>query len=49
MCSVCMSTEEIMAEIKQINDGGCDGIVIIGSADVKALYPSLGIHSQKDM
>ena len=42
--SICMSTEEMMAEeIKRVNDEGCDEDVIIGSADVKALYPSLDI------
>ena len=41
--SICMSTEEMMAEIKRVNDEGCDGNVIIESADVKTLYPSLDI------
>ena len=37
--SVCLNTEEMLAGFKGVNDEE----VIIGPADVKALYPSLDI------
>ena len=41
---VCMNTEEMMAEIARVNADGLDDKIIIGSTDVKALYPSLDIE-----
>ena len=45
--SVCMSTEEMLASVDQLNadllERGVRQRVVIGSADVKALYPSLDI------
>ena len=44
--SVCISTEDMMAGIKMANDklrSNVDVEVIVGSADVKALYPSLDV------
>ena len=41
--TTCESTEEILAEFNSLNTQGvCEGFVL-GSADVKALYPSLDI------
>ena len=39
-----MNTEEMMAEIARINAEGLSDKVIVGSTDVKALYPSLDIE-----
>ena len=39
----CRSTEEMLATINQVNENGIEDEVIVGSADVKALYPSLNI------
>ena len=41
---VCMNTEEMMAEIARVNAEGLSDKVIVGSTDVKALYPSLDIE-----
>ena len=41
--SVCLNTEEMLAGFKGVNDSRIMEEVIIGSADVKALYPSLDI------
>ena len=38
-----MSTEELLAEVKILNDKQITDDIIVGSADVKALYPSLDI------
>ena len=38
-----MNTEELLAEIERVNSEGLGDKVIIGSTDVKALYPSLDI------
>ena len=40
---MCLSTEEVLAEFKRLNDRGISDDVVVGSADVKALYPSLDI------
>ena len=42
--SVCFSTEEMIAAVDEVNERGIDSTYIIGSADVKALYPSLDIE-----
>ena len=42
--SVCMNTEEMMAEIARVNNEGVPDDIVIGSTDVKALYPSLDIE-----
>ena len=39
-----MNTEELMAEIARVNASGLNDSVIVGSTDVKALYPSLEIN-----
>lgn len=41
--SVCMNTEEMMSDISHVNSNGLSEKTIIGSTDVKALYPSLDI------
>ncbi|KAL9979769.1 hypothetical protein ACROYT_G017480 [Oculina patagonica] len=41
--AVCVSTEEITAEMKKVNSVQVDNDLVVGSADVKALYPSLDI------
>ena len=41
--TVCMSTEELKAEIDRVNVGIGNRDIIVGSMDVKALYPSLDI------
>ena len=49
--SVCISTEDMMAGIKKANDeltNNVDNDVIVGSADVKALYPSLDVDFTVD-
>ena len=40
---VCLSTQEMLSEIKPVNNSNPPTPVVIGSADVKALYPSLDI------
>ena len=42
--TVCSSTEELLAEVKRVNEQGLDEMDIIGSMDVEALYPSLDIN-----
>ncbi|KAL9970203.1 hypothetical protein ACROYT_G022537 [Oculina patagonica] len=41
--SVCLNTEEMLAGFKQLNDSHVTEDIVVGSADVKALYPSLDI------
>ncbi|KAL8613584.1 hypothetical protein ACOMHN_022003 [Nucella lapillus] len=41
--TACENTEEILAEIRDINQHGIENDVVIGSLDVKALYPSLDV------
>ena len=41
--SVCLNTEEMLADFKRVNDSHITEDIMIGSADVKALYPSLDI------
>ena len=41
--TICLSTEELIAEFNTINDMETDSNIIVGSLDVKALYPSLDI------
>eukprot|EP00794_Sanderia_malayensis_P013422 gene13422-14801_t len=41
--SVCMNTEELLAEVEQVNAERLGDRVVIGFTDVKALYPSLDI------
>ena len=41
--SVCLNTEEMLADFKRVNDSHIVEDIIVGSADVKALYPSLDI------
>ena len=41
--TVCMSTEELKAEIDRVNSRIGNKDIIVGSMDVKALYPSLEI------
>ena len=38
-----LNTEEMLAEFKQLNDSQVMEDIVVGSADVKALYPSLAI------
>ena len=45
---VCLSTEEMLSEIKRVNNSNPTTPVVIGSADVKALYPSLDIDCTID-
>ena len=39
----CENTEEILADIKEVNEQEIEGDICVGSLDVKALYPSLDI------
>ena len=41
--SICLSTEEMIAEVERVNRSSPSTPIVIGSADVKALYPSLDI------
>ncbi|KAL9976409.1 hypothetical protein ACROYT_G013708 [Oculina patagonica] len=41
--AVCVSTEEMIAEMKKENSVQVENDLVVGSADVKALYPSLDI------
>ena len=41
--TVCMSTEELKAEIENVNRNISGRDIVVGSMDVKALYPSLDI------
>ena len=41
--SVCMNTEEMLADFKRFNVDHITEDIIVGSADVKALYPSLDV------
>ena len=43
MDTVCLSTEEMVAEIGRVNTRHDESGLVIGSTDVKALYPSLEI------
>ena len=43
--NVCTNTEEMMAAIKETNEQNETEDIIVGSADVKALYPSLDVES----
>jgi hypothetical protein len=40
---VCLSTEELLAGIQSVNSKYLTDEIVVGSADVKALYPSLDI------
>ena len=44
----CLSTEEMIAAIERVNDTTEGRPIIVGSADVKALYPSLDIDFTVD-
>ena len=41
--SVYLNTEEMLAEFKRLNDDHITEDIIVGSAEVKALYPSLDV------
>ena len=41
----CNSTEDLLANISQLNNNATDTEYVIGSLDVKALYPSLNIEA----
>ena len=41
--SIFLSTEEMIAEVERVNSSSPSTPIVIGSADVKALYPSLDI------
>lgn len=43
MDTVCLSTEEMATEIDRVNSRHHESGLVIGSTDVKALYPSLDI------
>ena len=42
--TVCTNTEEVMAKFNEINKRDIESELLVGSADVKALYPSLDIE-----
>ena len=42
--TVCTNTEEVMAAFNDVNKKDITNTLIVGSADVKALYPSLDIN-----
>ena len=39
--SVCTNTEEVLASFQEVNERNIKTELLVGSADVKALYPSL--------
>jgi len=41
--TVCGNTEELLKEIKQLNQNKIEKDIVVGSLDVKALYPSLDV------
>ena len=41
---MCASTEEMIAEMKKVNSVQSDNDLVVGSADMKALYPNLDIE-----
>ena len=41
--TVCTNTEEMMAAFEEVNSKETENEILVGSADVKALYPSLEI------
>ena len=42
--TACENTEEILAEIRDLNQQGIENDAVVGSLDVKALYPSLDVE-----
>ena len=42
--TVSTNTEEVLADFQEVNDKGINNEIVVGSADVKALYPSLEIN-----
>ena len=46
--TVCASTEELLAEVRRLNEEGVEGEDIVGSMDVEALYPSLDVDFTVD-
>lgn len=46
--SVCLSTEEMLSDFKELNDSQVTEDIVVGSADVKVLYPSLDISFTAD-
>ena len=46
--TVCISTEDLKAEIDRVNKENMHKRVIVGSTDVKTLYPSLDIPFTKE-
>ena len=49
--TACENTEELLAEIQQVNQKSneIEGEIVVGSLDVKALYPSLDIGHTADV
>ena len=46
--TVCLSTEELLAEVEKLNAEGIHDGYVIGSFDVEALYPSLDVDFTVD-
>ena len=46
--TVCLSTEELLAEVEKLNEEGIGDGYVIGSFDVEALYPSLDVEFTVD-
>ena len=42
--AICMSTEDMIAEVDRVNQDQENDSLVIGSTDVVALYPSLDIE-----
>ena len=47
--TVCTSTEEMLASINKCNNNGIQGEDVLGSADVKSLYPSIPVDEAIDI
>ena len=48
MESVCLNTEELLAEVKMVNDQRTTENIVVGSADVKALpKPGHSLHRRQ--
>ena len=45
----CESTEDLLAAVTSLNNNRLNGSIIVGSLDVKALYPSLDINATADV
>ena len=47
--TVCNSTEEMLASIEKCNENGIEEKHVLGSLDVKSLYPSIPVEDAIDV